>query len=114
MNEKYGRKSGSAVMNASGMYGDVPAESTLTASSSSCGVSSERPMLSIGRVSDTIPARSPLKRSNHRKADGKPAHSVVQIPNSSSWSESSVCSSVVPVRGWPSTKSGRGWIGYEA
>eukprot|EP00966_Prymnesium_polylepis_P125708 2906611-Prymnesium_polylepis.1 len=36
-------------MNASGMYGDVPAESTLVAISSSCGESSERSTLSIGR-----------------------------------------------------------------
>ena len=60
-------------MKTSGMYGEVPAESTEVAISSSWTVSKLSSMLSIGRLSPIMPDSSHLNRSNQRKLDGKPA-----------------------------------------
>jgi hypothetical protein len=50
LNVKKGLNSGSCFMSTNGMYGDTPPESTFIASSSSCGESSDRSMLSCSAV----------------------------------------------------------------
>ena len=53
-------------------------------------------MSSIGRFLSTTPASRNLKRSNHKKHDGKPAQKVLQWPNCSVSFARRLCKSVVP------------------
>ena len=94
-------------------YGDTPPLSCEEASSSSCGRSHARAMLSIGRVGDST--ASPSRAGSHarvqRKQLGKPTSKVVACANVAVSRLSRLCTCVVPERGCPRMKTGRGFSG---
>ena len=65
----------------------------------------------MGRVGSSIGARRERQPPSERKVEGKPTWNVLQKMKLRESRDSRLCSSVVPVRGWPRMKTGAGGSG---